>query len=82
MLELVLTVCSLVQGASCHRLRIPLRENTQLMGCVIAAQVEGAKWMSSHPNYYVSRATCAPLRKSLVGASSHGEAKRLSLISK
>ena len=64
MLELVLTVCSLVQGASCHTLRIPLKEHTQLTGCAIAAQIEGAKWVSRHPNYYVGRVTCASPRKS------------------
>ena len=60
MIELVLTVCSVVQGASCRDLRLPLEQNTRLIGCAIAAQVEGAKWVGDHPNFYVSRATCAP----------------------
>lgn len=63
MLELVLPVCSLVQGASCDSLRVPLKQDTLLIGCVMAAQVEGAKWVSNHPNRYVSRAPCAWVRK-------------------
>jgi hypothetical protein len=35
-------------------------EYTRLIGCTIAAQVEGAKWVGDHPTFYVSRATCAP----------------------
>ena len=64
MLELVFTVCSLVQGANCRELNpIPLQENTQMIACVMASQVEGAKWVEAHPNYYVARATCQPARK-------------------
>ena len=60
MLELVLTVCSLVQGAACRDLNaIPLG-NATLMTCVFASQVEGAKWLQQHPNFYIQRATCQP----------------------
>jgi hypothetical protein len=31
-----------------------------VIGCVIASQVEGAKWVMGHPGYYVQRATCQP----------------------
>ena len=58
---LVLTVCSLVQGASCRTLSpMPLIEGAGLMGCMIASQIEGAKWSQAHPNFYVSRAACRP----------------------
>ncbi len=61
MLELVFTVCSIVQGANCHELQpIRLQENTMMVACLMATQIEGAKWVEEHPNYYVIRATCQP----------------------
>ena len=63
MLELVFTVCTVVQGANCHQLApITLQENTTMVGCMIASQVEGARWVSSHPNFYIQRATCQPAK--------------------
>jgi hypothetical protein len=60
MLELVLTVCSLVQGAACRDLNtIPLG-NVSMITCALASQVEGAKWIAEHPNFYIQRATCQP----------------------
>lgn len=63
MLELVFTVCTIVQGATC-RLEPPLEleENTTLIGCLMASQVEGAKWVLRHPNFYVQRVVCRPVR--------------------
>ena len=64
MLELVFTVCSIVQGANCHEVPpIRLAENTLVIGCMIASQFEGTKWVGMHPNYYISRATCQPAGK-------------------
>ena len=64
MLELVFTVCSIVQGANCHKVPpIRLAENTLMIGCMMASQFEGAKWVDTHPNYYVSRVTCQPAGK-------------------
>lgn len=63
MLELVLTVCSLVQGAACRDLNaIPLGQ-ASMMTCVFASQVEGAKWIDAHPNFYIGRATCQPANR-------------------
>ena len=63
MLELVLTVCSLVQGAACRDLdTIPLGQ-VSMITCVFASQVEGAKWVGEHPNFYIQRATCQPANK-------------------
>ena len=59
MLQLVFSVCSIVQGASCHELPpIPLEEGTTMMACALASQIEGAKWVVAHPNHYIQRATC------------------------
>jgi hypothetical protein len=61
MLELVFTVCSIVQGANCHALQpLRLEENTMMIGCMMASQFEGARWVGTHPNYYITRATCQP----------------------
>lgn len=63
MYELVFTVCSVVVGASCREANpIPLQENVGMMGCLIASQVEGAKWTEAHPNFYVARYTCQPAK--------------------
>ena len=63
MLELVFTVCSLVQGAACRDLNaIPLG-NASMITCVFATQVEGAKWIEDHPNFYIQRATCQPANR-------------------
>lgn len=61
MLQLIFSVCSIVEGAACHELPpMPLRENTTLMECAMASQIEGAKWVAAHPNFYIARATCTP----------------------
>lgn len=63
MYELVFTVCSVVVGASCRETNpIPLQEHVGAIGCLIASQVEGAKWSESHPNFYVARYTCQPAK--------------------
>ncbi len=59
MLQLIFSVCSIVEGAACHDLPpMPLREGTSIMGCVMASQIEGAKWVTAHPNHYIQKATC------------------------
>jgi hypothetical protein len=61
MLQLIFTVCSILNGAACHAMApIPLAEGTGMMGCLIASQQEGAKYVSEHPNSYIIKATCAP----------------------
>jgi len=61
MLELVFVVCSIVEGATCRELSpIPLEPNTLVVACLMATQIEGAKWAQTHPNHYIQRATCRP----------------------
>lgn len=61
MLELVFLVCSIVEGAKCKELPpITLIENTTMIGCVMASQIEAVRWVDAHPNSYVQRATCRP----------------------
>ena len=60
MYELIFTVCSIVAGACSELSPILLEANTPLIGCAIASQVEAAKWITGHPNFYVQKATCQP----------------------
>jgi len=61
MLQLVFSVCSIVEGASCRELPpVPLSEGTTMIGCLMASQVEGAKSVAAHPNQYIRRITCQP----------------------
>jgi len=61
-LQLIFSVCSIVEGATCHELPpIPLQAGTSLMACVMASQIEGAKWVNAHPNHYTKKATCKPV---------------------
>ena len=61
MLELVLTVC-LIQGTDCRSEPVPLLPNTGMVACMMASQVEGAKWVQRNPNYYIKRAVCRPAK--------------------
>lgn len=62
MLELVFVVCSILEGQSCRQLPpIPLEPNTHMVACVMASQIEGVRWIESHPNHYIQRATCKPI---------------------
>jgi hypothetical protein len=62
MLELILTVCTIVQGASCRSEPVMLQTNTSMTACLMASQIEGAKWLQQHPNYYIQKATCRPAK--------------------
>jgi hypothetical protein len=60
-LALILSVCSIVEGAACHELPpIPLQPEATMVGCLMASQVEGAKWIQDHPNFYIRKVTCQP----------------------
>jgi hypothetical protein len=59
MLELVFTVCSIVHGAKCTELPpMQLADYTPMIGCMLASQFEGARYIEQHPNHYIARATC------------------------
>lgn len=62
MIELVLTVCTLVQGANCRNELIPIQVGSAVMGCMMASQIEAAKWIEQNPNFYVRRMTCRPAK--------------------
>ena len=62
MLELILTVCTIVQGANCRTEPLMLQSQTGMVGCLIASQIEGAKWVQQNPNYYIQKMTCRPAK--------------------
>jgi hypothetical protein len=59
-LELILTVCSIVQGANCHTEM--LQSEASMTACMMASQIEGAKWVQQNPNFYIQKATCRPAK--------------------
>lgn len=63
MIELVLTACSIVQGAQCKNETMTfLAENVTPWACMHYGQQEIAKWSLEHPNWRVARWTCGPRR--------------------
>lgn len=61
MIELIFSVCTIVEGATCHALPpLPLRREATMSDCYIASQIVGSKWIVAHPNYYIHRVTCQP----------------------
>jgi hypothetical protein len=60
-ISLIFSVCSIVEGGACHELApIALNPEATMRECLIASQIEGAKWVVDHPNFYIHRATCQP----------------------
>ncbi len=62
-LQLVFMVCSLLEGGGKCYFEAPmiLQEGTQIMGCMIAGQQEGAKYVADHPNRQIVRIICEPI---------------------
>ena len=60
-LELIITICSIVSGASCRDIHmIYSMEDVSLMQCMMGAQPEIAKWAERNPNWSIMRWRCAP----------------------
>jgi hypothetical protein len=63
-IELIFSVCTIVEGATCRELPpVPLMPQASMHDCLMASQIEGAKWVVGHPNYYISRIACRPAGK-------------------
>jgi len=61
MIELIFSVCTIVEGATCRKLPpVPLRTEATISDCYMASQIVGSKWVIAHPNYYIHRVTCRP----------------------
>ena len=63
MIELVLTVCTVVQGANCRNEPIPFQGSAGMVECLMASQVEAARWIEHNPTFYVRRITCRPAKR-------------------
>ena len=61
-LELVFTVCTIVQGANCRSEPVMLQSEASMVACIMASQIEGAKWVLRNPNFYIQKATCRPAK--------------------
>lgn len=56
MIALIITV--LLSDGTLKKVAIPGYENTSPMQCMMAAPVEVAKFMESHPNYVLKKWEC------------------------
>lgn len=57
MIELVLTACSVLQGAQCKEVSL-VYSDVSLMTCMVGAQPQIAIWAESHPNWNVTKWSC------------------------
>jgi hypothetical protein len=62
MIELVLTVCTVVQGADCRNEPISIQGSVGMVECLMASQIEAARWIEHNPTFYVRRITCRPAK--------------------
>jgi hypothetical protein len=59
MIQIIFSVCSILEGPACRELPpIPLKPEATMSACFMASQIEGAKWVVAHPNFYITKATC------------------------
>lgn len=61
MIELVMTVCSIVHGASCHEAKLTFVDEGQFAtpyGCLIGGMHHIVEWSEAHPNWSVARWQC------------------------
>ena len=58
LMELILTVCTLAQPASCEERRLPLIDEGSLMQCLTNAPPIIAEWAGSHPGRLVTKWRC------------------------
>lgn len=66
MIELVLTVCSILHGAKCKEVVLTFEDHGQLImptACALGAMMEIVKWNESNPNWQVVRFKCASAGK-------------------
>lgn len=64
MIEIVVSVCSIVQGATCKDVRLTyMAESVSPMECMMKGQVEMAKWQEGHPNWKIHRWSCGVPRQ-------------------
>ena len=63
MIEIALTVCSILHGAQCRDVALNFEDQGQAAtpyACMFGGQNEIAKWLQEHPNWQVARWKCGP----------------------
>lgn len=59
MIAIVVSICSIVQGAQCREIDLTfLEEQFTPQQCMFYGQVEIAKWQESHPNWRIHGWKC------------------------
>lgn len=61
MIEIVLTACSIVQGATCKEISLTFMEPEAALSvyaCAHNGQLAVAQWSEGHPNWRVVKFTC------------------------
>lgn len=61
MFEILLTVCSVLEGAACHQASLVYADEGQSAmpyACMVGALPELAKWQAEHPNFSIARWQC------------------------
>lgn len=61
MIELVLTVCTLMAPVECRKERMAF--DGPLMACASAGQIVAADWLKTHSRWRLSRWSCGPVRR-------------------
>jgi hypothetical protein len=56
--ELVLTVCSMMQPAACEETRLTFVDGGSLMQCMLKAPLKIAEWSTTHPGRNVVKWRC------------------------
>lgn len=60
MISIFFSVCSIVAGAQCKDIEVPLRDDASMMACMMRGQFDLAAWAESHPNWNVVKYRCGP----------------------
>lgn len=63
MIELVLTICSILHGAQCRDEKMLfMADSATPWACMRYGQPAVAEWIAAHPNWGVAKWTCRPPR--------------------
>ena len=60
MLELAFMVCLRLAATECEERTIAMLPEVGIMGCMMQAQPELARWSEVHPNLTINRWSCRP----------------------
>lgn len=54
MISIFFSACSILAGATCKDVEVPLVEDASLMTCQMFGQIDLAIWSNEHPNWHVT----------------------------